>query len=347
LSHFTLFVSFFNEKKTERLKEYESCFLKNIENHFIKEIHVSYEYLTNSELETIKSNIPSFLKHKKVKLEFVQKNKPRDFSYLYFIKKANRVLDSGEKFIIANTDIYFDESLEAANNTDFSKITFALTRYNFEPYLNMANVPWERNIGSQDSWFMQTPFPESPQFDLNLGWIGCDNRIAYELDKAGYMVLNPSLTIKTWHIHKETFQKILYKKYSYRHSGKPYKFLPFISLEDIQKQDFIYVKLSAHDRKMIEWMLSMYKRELGQVVNKPEKKNIAPETKNNAPEKKNNAPDIKIVPTPIPDDSQSNVYSGIGKMFRKIKSQRLQKMFIALGSVMVKVGKDLNNVYKE
>jgi len=30
---------------------------------------------------------------------------------------------------------------------------------------------------------------------------GCDNKIAYLLQEAGYVVTNPSTTIKTYHLH--------------------------------------------------------------------------------------------------------------------------------------------------
>jgi hypothetical protein len=34
-----------------------------------------------------------------------------------------------------------------------------------------------------------------------MGVAGCDNRLAYELEQAGFIVINPSLSIKTYHLH--------------------------------------------------------------------------------------------------------------------------------------------------
>jgi hypothetical protein len=35
-----------------------------------------------------------------------------------------------------------------------------------------------------------------------MGWQGCDNKIAYEMKSMGLDVSNPSLTIRSWHVHK-------------------------------------------------------------------------------------------------------------------------------------------------
>jgi hypothetical protein len=34
-----------------------------------------------------------------------------------------------------------------------------------------------------------------------MGIAGCDNRLAYELQEAGFQVYNPSKTIQTFHLH--------------------------------------------------------------------------------------------------------------------------------------------------
>ncbi len=36
-----------------------------------------------------------------------------------------------------------------------------------------------------------------------MGKLGCDNRLAHELEKAGYTVVNPSLTVQCWHLHNK------------------------------------------------------------------------------------------------------------------------------------------------
>src|SRR5204862_5215377 len=51
---------------------------------------------------------------------------------------------------------------------------------------------------SQDVWAFEGPVKPVAFSDFALGKPGCDNRIAYELGQAGYEVLNPCLSIKTY-----------------------------------------------------------------------------------------------------------------------------------------------------
>jgi len=54
---------------------------------------------------------------------------------------------------------------------------------------------------SQDTWIFMGGVPQISGADFTLGKAGCDNSIAYMLEQSGYNVLNPSRTIKTYHLH--------------------------------------------------------------------------------------------------------------------------------------------------
>ena len=121
-------------------------------------------------------------------------------TYRHYFEFANASL-SGEKIIVANSDIFFDDTLNLLEAISLEGRVLALTRYNLKPYLNHTGRPWVRNEGSQDSWIFQAPI-RNFYSDIKLGWYGCDNWIAWEMDQAGLEVLNPSLTIHTWHVHE-------------------------------------------------------------------------------------------------------------------------------------------------
>lgn len=59
---------------------------------------------------------------------------------------------------------------------------------------------WTSSI-SQDSWIFRAPLPEDIDADYYFGWLGCDNRIAYEMKAKNWHVINPSLKLICRHVH--------------------------------------------------------------------------------------------------------------------------------------------------
>jgi len=55
---------------------------------------------------------------------------------------------------------------------------------------------------SQDVWVFKGPVKQQLKADFPLGVPRCDNRLMYQLQEAGYKVLNPAFSIKAFHIHK-------------------------------------------------------------------------------------------------------------------------------------------------
>lgn len=108
--------------------------------------------------------------------------------------------------IVANADIYFlPESLERIKiffdrfDGDKSKLCLALTRWEFR---DDGNHRFMSDKGSQDVWcfFGKINFTENTNFKI--GTPGCDNRLVDVLrNSLNYLVLNPSLFIKTIHYH--------------------------------------------------------------------------------------------------------------------------------------------------
>jgi hypothetical protein len=98
--------------------------------------------------------------------------------------------------VIANLDIYFDESISLCESINDNNV-YALSRWD---NLGMKLVHFNRH-DSQDAWVFRG-VPKGVFGGFYLGVPGCDNRIAFEFKKAGYSVHNPSLDIKAIHIHR-------------------------------------------------------------------------------------------------------------------------------------------------
>jgi hypothetical protein len=54
---------------------------------------------------------------------------------------------------------------------------------------------------SQDTWIFKGGVNQVSGADFTMGIAGCDNAIAHLLEQHGYNVINPSRTIKTYHLH--------------------------------------------------------------------------------------------------------------------------------------------------
>lgn len=109
-------------------------------------------------------------------------------------------------FVIANSDIFFDETLLLANQIKHGEV-YALTRYD----IKRGQARFFDRPDSQDVWIFRGGINPIEGADFHLGVGGCDNRIAYLLNKAGYKVTNPSLSIKTYHLHESGIRTFDYK----------------------------------------------------------------------------------------------------------------------------------------
>jgi hypothetical protein len=105
---------------------------------------------------------------------------------------------NGSVIAVANSDIYFDQSLSvlAEMNTDkLSNTLLALSKWNTD---NNGALTLQLRVDSQDAWIFHSPLTNdsiissSPFF---LGLPRCDNRIAQIFQSCGYRVINPAYLI--------------------------------------------------------------------------------------------------------------------------------------------------------
>lgn len=131
-----------------------------------------------------------------------------DYFNSIFMQYSYGKFELDDIFVIANSDIYFDETLLLANNIKHGEV-YALTRYD----IKRGQARFFDRPDSQDVWIFRGGINPIDGADFHLGVGGCDNRIAYLLNKAGYKVTNPSLSIKTYHLHESGIRTFDYKKH--------------------------------------------------------------------------------------------------------------------------------------
>ena len=174
-----LFVSWYKEDSEQRTDELYQCLLKNIENCHIRNIYLVVD----------KKDYPSIPFSIKIKMLFVGK-RPTFNDFFSLMRSSDATIK-----IVSNSDIFFDDTLKHARNLKGGEC-YALTRWDVtDNDVKFLNRSW-----SQDAWFFRD-IPDKVDGNFEQGRLGCDGRIAYELNKSGYVVKNPSKTIKIFHLH--------------------------------------------------------------------------------------------------------------------------------------------------
>jgi len=179
-----LYTTFYPEQKAVRLKELEQCLANNLKNPALTRVTVFNE---GGDLSAFKAE----------KLQIIPITKRP--TYKDFFEHINAQNDNEAIHIIANTDIYFDAHIAVLQYLDLKDKALALARWD----TTEARRPQLYNKNSsQDVWIFKGPIKSALQADFPLGVPRCDNRLLYELEQAGYTVLNPAFSIKSYHIHK-------------------------------------------------------------------------------------------------------------------------------------------------
>jgi hypothetical protein len=176
-----LFVSWYKDSNAARNKDFFICLHKNLENPLIDFVHLVVD----------SSDIIEPPLHPKIIMESC-KHRPQFNDFFSLMKPYSEAVK-----IMANSDVYFDNSLSYLKYLG-DDTCYVLTRWDVKDgkpvFLNRA---W-----SQDAWIFRSHL-QKILGNFELGRLGCDGRIAYELAQAGYKVLNPSKTIKAFHLHSE------------------------------------------------------------------------------------------------------------------------------------------------
>ena len=106
----------------------------------------------------------------------------------------------------ANADICIDDDTwRQLWQVNMEKKFLALLRYDVPASGDVRkSAIFGPRADSQDTWVVRVcdlAQVETKTLDFNFGRMGCDNAIALEMLKQKFLVVNPALSMKTWHIH--------------------------------------------------------------------------------------------------------------------------------------------------
>jgi hypothetical protein len=106
--------------------------------------------------------------------------------------------------IIANPDNFFDDKFLNdiyelySKYKNKEKLCLGLTRWN---YFNEDDIRYFNAKDSQDVFIFYGSVDLRNNEQIPLGRPGCDNRFAYESKSSGYILKNPSISLKIIHYH--------------------------------------------------------------------------------------------------------------------------------------------------
>ena len=130
----------------------------------------------------------------------------------------------GSGVIIANADIFFDETLALIESEPLDGKMLCLSRWDEDSNGILRHLD---RPDSQDAWIFEPPLPRIAS-DFFLGKPGCDNRLAYEVACAGLAVLNPSRSLRARHLHNSGIRRYTHRE----HVAGPVRFVPASFLEN-------------------------------------------------------------------------------------------------------------------
>lgn len=206
-----LFLNYFIDKNADRQQELDFCIHQNILNNSIDNI-----ILIVSAEDFTKMTIPD---EERICI-VVKEERPtyNDYFNLFIVGGIN---------IISNLDIIIPQETIALLPNYFatpSKRCLALTRYDITGIIESSfDSVFFNRTDSQDTWVFNDAVPQIENANFTLGSRGCDNAIAHILEQNGYEVLNPSLTLKTYHYHVTNVRNYTQESPAV---PPPYKLLP-------------------------------------------------------------------------------------------------------------------------
>jgi len=180
-------------KKNNINLEYQSYFKQAVNGEYeLKPLHLIVQVYDCGDVERQKELDACLFENKNRKHFADITEVPERLTYAQLFKLCKK--DSIN--VISNSDIYFDETILYARFMH-EQSCYALSRWDYQGD-NIA-VLFDRK-DSQDAWIFNG-MPNVSNCDFQLGIPGTDNRIAYEIKRSGYNVLNPSKTIHAIHVH--------------------------------------------------------------------------------------------------------------------------------------------------
>jgi hypothetical protein len=200
-----VFTQFFKHKDTKRFQEIKECLRQNCQNVNIDRIVLINEKDYSDEFKQIPGS-------KKIQQIISQKR----LTYADFLKYVAEKVPTNVFTILCNADIFFKESLLDLYKINMNDKMLGLLRW------DVNNEGEAKLFGpradSQDTWIFLSDSIKSRQWNYNtfnfqLGQPGCDNAFAGHILRQKFLISNPAVSFKTFHLHNTNIRNYDKKDY--------------------------------------------------------------------------------------------------------------------------------------
>ena len=180
---------YFRHSEPERAREITECLQRNVECTDISKIVL----LTENDYSK------DYPKTSKIQQIIIKKR----LTYAHFLQYVKERVPSNTIVVLANSDIYVD-NLSDLWSINLKNAMLALLRWDITDEGPEIFGP---RADSQDTWIVLSDSVKSIKwnydpFNVQLGQPGCDNVFAGQMLQNRFVLYNPALTIKTYHLHK-------------------------------------------------------------------------------------------------------------------------------------------------
>jgi len=184
-----LVTQYFRHSNAERTKEIQTCLRRNVE----------CADLSRIVLLTEKDFSKDYPVTSKIQQIIIKKR----LTYAHFLQFVKERAPKNTIVILANADMYMD-SLQDLWRLSMKNVMLSLLRWNV---MDTGDAElFGPRADSQDTWIVLSDSVKEIEwtyepFDIQLGQPGCDNIFAGLMLQNRFVLYNPSLTVKTYHLH--------------------------------------------------------------------------------------------------------------------------------------------------
>lgn len=238
-SQINLFQQFFIHPNPERQQEIKYCLAMNVMNPLIDYIYLLTEYETDYTPFT--ANELGINSEKIIQIPINHRMRYSDV--FHFVKELN----CSGYIIVANADIFFDESLANVIKSGMNEKPQVMCQLRYEYDGHLANTKiFGPRYDSQDAWIYHSKWnplvhKHNKVFDFQLGQAGCDNHISYLFKICGFGLINDPEKVHILHYHQTQI-----RDYKVENRIKPpYLFIMPVGVSveidvDINHQELLY-----------------------------------------------------------------------------------------------------------
>lgn len=187
-----IFVNFYITPSIIRNEEIIESIKQNISDSNISRIYIIRSKNDNHNIESTKI------------IDIIKEARP---TYNDIINIANSVTQLEDVNAIINSDCWFNSNFIHVINNIKPTECYTMNRMEIKD-INNLNTAW-RMVGttnSQDGWVFKGKI-QNIDGNFYMGIPGCDNRICYQIFKAGYSLINPIKSdVYLYHYHKDNYR---------------------------------------------------------------------------------------------------------------------------------------------